>query len=138
MPISNASVEECLRRALAAEGFSLSRRRLFGEPGVDILASKGDETIHIEVIGYKAAGAMRAKDFFEAFFKAVARLDNGAKVCVIAQATNAKAGLPARAAQRREAWLRIGAAFPELELWFVDVETGRYERTRWGQWLDTS
>lgn len=137
MPVSNSEVETCLRRCLEAEGYSLSPRRAFGEQGVDIVARKGSDEFHIEVIGYKPQGAMRAKDFFEAFFKSVARLDQGAKRCVIAQATNAKVGLPARAAQRRTAWLRIADAFPELELWFVDTEAGRYERTTWKEWVQT-
>jgi hypothetical protein len=137
MPVPNSTVEDCLRKCLTAEGYALSPRRAMGEQGVDILATKGSESIHIEVIGYKAAGAMRAKDFFEAFFKSVARLDLGAKRCVIAQAANAKVGLPARAAQRRTAWLRIGEAFPELELWFVDTDTGRYERSTWKEWAQS-
>ncbi len=136
MPVPNPAVEDCLRHCLEAEGYSLSPRRAHGEQGVDIVAKKGDEAIYIEVIGYKAAGAMRAKDFFEAFFKSVARLDLGAKRCVIAQASNARVGLPARAAQRRTAWLRIAQAFPELELWFVDTHAGRYERTTWREWAN--
>ncbi len=134
MPVPNSEVEECLRRCLEAEGYTLSHKRAIGEQGVDIEATKGPEILHIEVIGYKAAGPMRAKDFFEAFFKSVARLDPGAKRCVIAQAMNAKVGLPARAAQRRTSWLRIADAFPELELWFVDTAAGRYERTSWREW----
>jgi hypothetical protein len=133
--VSNTAVEDCLRKCLITEGYTLSPRRAFGEQGVDIVASKGREVIHIEVIGYKSAGPMRAKDFYEAFFKSVARLDNGAERCVIAQAKNAKVGLPARAAQRRTAWLRIGEAFPEVGLWFVDVEARQYERTKWKQWV---
>lgn len=136
MPVPNPEVENCLRRCLEAEGYSLTPRRAHGEQGVDIVAAKGGETLYIEVIGYKSAGAMRAKDFFEAFFKSVARLDQGAKRCVIAQATNAKVGLPARAAQRRTAWLRIATAFPELELWFVDTQANRYERTSWREWAE--
>jgi hypothetical protein len=136
MPVSNTAVEACLRRCLEAEGFALSRPRSFGEQGVDIVARKGEEVFHVEVIGYKAAGPMRAKDFFEAFFKSVARLDDGAQHCVIVQASNAKVGLPARAAQRRTAWLRIAEAFPELELWFVDTGSGTYERTTWRQWVE--
>lgn len=136
MPVSNSAVEDCLRSCLKKEGYSLNPRRALGEQGVDILAQKGDEAFHIEVIGYKPQGPMRAKDFFEAFFKSVARLDQGATHCVIAQASNAKVGLPARAAQRRTAWLRIARAFPELELWFVDTNAGSYERTAWRDWAD--
>ncbi len=134
VPVSNDEVEACLRKCLANEGYQLTPKRAVGEQGVDIIASKGGETYHIEVIGYKPAGPARAKDFYEAFFKSVARLDDGAKHLVLAQASNAKVGLPARAAQRRSAWLRIARAFPELELWFVDPPSESYERSTWEEW----
>lgn len=134
MTVSNTAVEDCLRHCLESEGYSLTPRRAHGEQGVDIIATKGEVALYIEVIGYKSAAPMRAKDFFEAFFKSVARLDLGARHCVVVQASNAKVGLPARAVQRRTAWLRIADAFPELELWFVDTDAGKYERTTWREW----
>ena len=48
---------------LEKDGYSLSRERRHGETGVDIIARKGTEEIHIEVIGYKSSGPARAKDF---------------------------------------------------------------------------
>jgi hypothetical protein len=47
---------------------------------------------------------------------------------------NAKRGLPARAGHYGEAWGRIGRAFPELEIWFIDVENNVIERSTWSQW----
>jgi hypothetical protein len=138
VPVANAEVERCLRDCLEADGFTLSRARTHGERGVDILARKGEDEYHIEVIGYKAAPPMRAKDFFGAFFQAVSRLDQGATHCVIAQASSAKVGMPERAGQKRTAWLRIAEAFPELELWFVDTADRTYERTTWRQWVDST
>lgn len=133
---SSTTIERCLRELLAEEGFALSAERSHGETGVDIMATKGSESYFIEVIGYKLSPPARAKDFFEAFFRAVSRLDDGAKHCVIAWSNRGAVGLPARALQHGEAWARISRAFPELEIWLVDIENRRYERTKWGKWLE--
>ncbi|MCH8907529.1 MAG: hypothetical protein IH840_10605 [Candidatus Heimdallarchaeota archaeon] len=99
------------------------------------LSSKNNEDLHIEVIGYKKTGPARAKDFYEIFFRAVSRLNNGAQNCVIALPKQFGVGLPARAGQHRVAWERIGEAFPELEIWLVDVDKGSYKKTSWVYWL---
>lgn len=39
------------------------------------------------------------------------------------------------ARQHRVAWTRIAQAFPELEIWLVDVEALDYQRTSWMEWL---
>lgn len=134
--VSNADVEDCLRRRLIDEGYSLTPKRSHGQTGVDILASNGHERYHIEVVGYKDSGPARAKDFFEAFFRAVSRLNDDATHCVIALSALAEAGLPARAGQHRRAWLRIAGAFPELEIWLVDTTTQKYRRTTWKEWAE--
>jgi hypothetical protein len=134
-PVTNAEVEDCLRQLLKDEGYSVSPKRLHGENGVDVIASRDSETYHIEVIGYKKVGAVRAKDFFEGFFRVVSRLNDGAMHCVLALSDHAKVGLPARAKQHRVAWLRIAKAFPELEVWLVDTENRAYSRTTWDCWV---
>ncbi len=103
---------------LEAEGFRLSSMRESRETGVDIIASRSAEDWHIEVVGYKSL-----------------RLNDGAEHCVIALARRAKVGLPARARQYGVAWKRIGQAFPELEIWLVDVDGQQYEKTTWLEWL---
>ncbi len=99
------------------------------------MATKDRETFHIEVIGYKSSGPARARDFYEVFFRAVSRLNDGAKHCVIALPKQAERGLPQRAKQHKIAWKRIGDAFPELEIWLIDVEKKTYKKTRWKSWL---
>lgn len=133
--VGNRDTEACLRQLLHKQGYALSPVRAYGETGVDIVATKDGEIWHIEVIGYKKSGAARAKDFYESFFRVVSRLNDGAKHCVIALPAQFGTGLPARAAQHREAWERIARAFPELEIWLVDVENEAYQRTSWIQWL---
>lgn len=132
--VSNQETEECLRACLTAEGYALNVLRTHGQTGVDILATKGDEEIFIEVIGFKQSRPARAKDFYEVFFRAVSRLANGAKHCVIALPRRSELGLPARAKHYGEAWLRIGKAFPELSIWLVDTEARSYKRTAWDEW----
>ncbi len=92
--VSNAEVERCLRDTLVHEGFSLSKQRSVGQTGVDIVARRGTESLHIETIGYKRAGPARAKDFYEGFFRAVSRLNDGATRCVLALSNKAETGLP--------------------------------------------
>lgn len=101
--ISNQETEECLRACLTAEGYALSVLGAHGQTGVDILAKKGDEEVFIEVIGFKQSPPARAKDFYEVFFRAVSRLVNGAKHCVIALPRRSELGLPARAKHYGEA-----------------------------------
>lgn len=133
--IKNEDVENSLRDILEAEDYELSKLRGLGETGVDILATKDQEKIHIEVIGYKSSGSARAKDFYEAFFRAVSRLNTGATYCVIALPDRFETGLPQRAKQHEIAWKRIGDAFPELEIWLIDVENKTYKKTEWNSWL---
>jgi len=136
--VKNEDVEKTLRELLRADGYQLSKAKAYGQTGVDMLTSKEGETIHIEVIGYKSSRSTQAKDFFEVFFRAVSRLDDGATHCVIALANQSEVGLPARANHYKVAWERIGKTFPELEIWIVDVANKKYKRTSWIQWLDTA
>ena len=80
-PVKNEDVEQSLRGALAAEGFTMNPKLGHGETGVDILATRHDEQYHIEVIGYKKSPPARAKDFYESFFRAISRLNQGAVHC---------------------------------------------------------
>ena len=105
-----------------------------GETGVDILAVRGDERLHIEVIAYKSSGPARAKDFYEVFFRAISRIDDGATECIIAMAVQAEIGLPARARQYGSSWKRIGEAFPELKIWLVNEQGKTVMKTEWVDW----
>jgi len=134
--VPNALVEQTLRTLLLGEGYALTEPRRNGETGVDKDATRREESIHIECIGYKALGPLRAKDFYESFFRAVSRLNDGGTRLVIALAAQARRGLPQRAAQHRVAWARIADAFPELEIWLVDTTSGRLTMHRWGEWLE--
>ena len=134
--ITNPGTENCLRKLLKKEGYTLSDAKACGETGTDIIAIRNNEELYIEVIGYKNKGPSRAKDFYEVFFRAVSRLNNkNCKHCIIALPVNFKIGLPQRVKQHEVAWHRIGKAFPELEIWLVDTINNRYCKTLWEDWL---
>ena len=138
MAVGNTRTEKALRRVLASEGFSLNRPREWGETGVDIIAKRGDgDVLHIEVIGYKAQGPTRTKDFCEAFFRTISRLNEGATRCVLALPREFQRGMRQRARHYGIAWNGLGAAFPELSLWFVDcrdADNPSYEESTWLEW----
>jgi Holliday junction resolvase-like predicted endonuclease len=137
MSVTNDDAETALRQWLKTNGYSVSRPRVYGENGVDIVARRGREALYIEVIGYSAKPSKRARDFFEAFFRAVSRLKEGANCCIIAMPEEYGRGLRQRAAQYDIAWKRIGIAFPELSIWLVNCAATvcSLQTSRWNDWL---
>ena len=135
MAVANRNVEAALRQCLTEEGYNLSAMRVNGETGVDILATKGNEKLHIEEIGFKDSPPARSKDFFEVFFRAISRLNQGATQVVIALPERIALGLPLRAAVYGLSWTRLGAAFPELEVWLVNDTHPSIRRATWSEWL---
>ena len=77
--VTNISTDETLRELLLKEGFKLNPQRMHGEQGTDIVALNYDKVIYIEVIGHKADRGHRTTDFYEVFFRALARLNEGEK-----------------------------------------------------------
>jgi hypothetical protein len=132
--ISGKDVEMVLRDTLTRDGYKVSREREHGETGTDIVARRGSENLHIEAIAFKRSPPARAKDFYEVFFRAVSRLQNGATSCVIALPSRFGMGLPQRAKAISPAWCRIGDSFPELKIWLVDTEERSIKRTDWNDW----
>lgn len=133
--INSKHIENCLRRLLRAKGYTFNKPRANGETGVDILAKKGKKKLYIEAISFKSSAPRRSKDFFQVFFRAISRLNDGAKHCIIALPKRFERGLPSRAEQYRIAWKRIAKVFPELEIWLVDLRTKTYKKTKWATWL---
>ena len=138
MSVTNDQAESSLRGWLRANNYEVSKRREYGENGVDILASRGREILHIEVIGYSSKPSKRAMDFFQAFFRAVSRLKDGANTCVIAMPAEYGRGLRQRAAKYGIAWKRIGETFPELSIWLVGCGTRKcsIQTFAWNDWLE--
>src|ERR1700730_10499407 len=95
--VSSKDVETVDRLALEQEGYKTSAERGYGETGTDIVAERGNELLHIEDIAFKRSPPARSKDFYEAFFRAVSRLEHDATACVIALPSRFGIGLPQRA-----------------------------------------
>ena len=134
--VANNKTEETLRELLIRDGYKLSTQRKSGEQGTDIIAINYDKVIHIEVIGHKEDHNQRARDFYEVFFRALARLNDGAKKIVIAVPAESWRGIRNRANYIRTAWKRLTNCIPELEIWLVDVENKKYEKTSWIEWVE--
>ena len=135
--ITNIETENCLRELLKKEGYKLSNKRGLGKLGSDIKATKNDEDWHIEVIGFDKSSLERVKNFYEAFFQSISRLNNkNCKHCIIAMSESSRKSLPIRVKIYKVAWERIANAFPELEIWLVDIENKKYQRTSWIYWLE--
>ena len=135
LSVTGAQVETVLRPLLENEGYDLRNpTRQYGETGADIIVHKGRKSVAIECIGFQLKPPLRSKQFYEVFFRAVSRLRDGADRCVMALPHRFGRGLNQRARHYGEAWHRIGKAFPELEIWLVDVEKEQYTVHHWNDW----
>ena len=132
--VRSESVESALRKDLNLKGYTLNKTRLNGETGVDILAKRSGEELYIEVIGFKSSPPARSMDFFQVFFRAISRTKDGAKRSIIALPIQWRNGLPIRARVYGSAWRRLGNAFPEIEIWLIDVNKELCKRTKWNDW----
>ncbi len=135
LSVTGEQVESILRKLLPQEGYKLlNKPRTQGETGADIIAKKNGMGIFIECIGFQKVPPLRSKQFYEVFFRAISRLKNGATRCILALPTRFKDGMNQRAEHYSEAWKRIGDAFPELEIWFVNITDEVYEEYKWNDW----
>jgi len=135
LSVTGDEVEAILRELLPKNGYVLKNNpRKTGETGSDIVAEKNGKIVAIECVGFQLNPPLRSKQFYEAFFRAISRLQSGAKECVMALPSRFGNGLNQRARQYGIAWDRIAKAFPELRIWLVDTENKRFEDHGWGDW----
>ena len=133
---TNTEIENCLRELLIKEGYKLRNKIGLFKLGPDIKATKDNENWYIEVIGSEGSGLERVKDFYEAFFSSLSRLNNkDCNHCIIAIPESLRKFLYIRARIYKVAWERIAKVFPEFEIWIVDIENKKYQRTSWAYWL---
>lgn len=136
--IPSAAVEEVVRDMLRARGWIVSAPRTHGETGVDIEAWRDGQRLCVEAIAFKLSPPARAKDFYESFFRATSRASTSTAKIAIAMPSRFALGLPQRARALGQAWIRLGEAFPELDIWLVDVATREVQETRWMDWAPQS
>ena len=135
LTVTGDQVEAVLRKLLPKEGYVLKNPpRSRGETGADIIAKKDGRITAIECIGFQEVPPLRSKQFYEAFFRAISRLKDGASKCVMALPQRFGRGMDRRAHHYGIAWNRIAEAFPELEIWLVDTDDSKCVRTKWGEW----
>ena len=134
--VESNKVDKTLRELLKDRGYQLNKPRKNGEWGADIIALKNETILYFEVIGHKADPKARTADFYTVFFRALARLNDGAKKCIIAVPVLSKKSIMNRVNYIRTAWKKISEAFPELEIWLVDVENKKYKKTSWIEWIE--
>lgn len=134
--VTSKEVETTVRSVLGNEGYKTSLERTHGETGTDIIAQRGNELLHIEAISFKSSPPSRAKDFYEVFFRAISRIEVGATACIIAVPSRFGMGLHQRAKKIGIAWGRLGYAFPEVQIWLIDVTEGSLKKTTWNSWSE--
>jgi hypothetical protein len=133
--MTNAETETNLRAFLLSRGYTLSDPlTINGATGPDLIAERDGLKTYIEIIGYKPSGSARSRDFYEAFFRCVSRLRLGADHIVLACPCHFRNGLLERIRNLGDAWLRLGSAFPELELWFVYPRPTKLSAAAWNSW----
>jgi len=135
MVMTNAETEQNLRSFLLSRGYTLSAPLTTnGATGPDLIAERDGLKTYIEIIGYKPSGSARSRDFYEAFFRCISRLRLGAEHIALACPCHFRSGLDERIRNLGDAWLRLGTAFPELELWFVYPKPTLLTPAAWNSW----
>jgi hypothetical protein len=130
--VTAEAVETVVRRYLLAKGFNLSEAKKSGETGCDLIANKGEERLLIEIIGFQSVPPIRSREFYELFFRTISRDENK-------EGDRLVMALPARfangMAQRRKhygiSWQKLGASFPNLEIWYVDTAKSGVTECNW-------
>jgi len=113
LSVTGQQVESVLRESLCQQGNEIQNPlRESGETGADIIAHKEGIHVFIECIGFQEHPPTRSKQFYEAFFRAISRLKEGAHKCVIAVPARFKRGMPARSRQYGKAWHGEGLERP--------------------------
>jgi hypothetical protein len=134
--ITKTEIMNCLEELLKNEGYQLRSKIGLFTLGPDIKASKDSENWYIEVLASGESRRGMVEDFYNVFFRAVSRLNNeDCQHCIIAVPENLRKYLYIRARIYRVAWERIADVFPELEIWVVDSESNKYQKTSWNYWL---
>lgn len=130
--VEAADVERVVRKYLGKSGHSLSSPKKYGQTGVDIIATHEKHTCFVEIIGFQSHAPTRSREFYEAFFRIISRdRNNPHDILVLALPKRFKNGMRQREQHYPIAWDKLGKAFPNLKLWYVDTEKGSIEEYQW-------
>jgi len=127
-------VGQVIRRYLRGKGYTLSQPKKHGQTGVDITATRGESTLFMEVIGFQDHPPTRSREFYECFFRVISR-DGGNPSDVLAMGLPRwfKDGMRQRKRNYSVAWEKLGRAFPNLKIWYVDTEQNVIEEFPWAK-----
>ena len=135
--IEAKDVERVIRKHFENKGFELSRPRKRGQTGPDIVARHGSSTYFVEAIGFQEHAPTRSQKFYECFFRAISRdRDNQEDILVMGLPIRFKDGMRQRKQQYPTAWEKLGRAFPNLNVWYVDTKQDRIEEYPWSNPFD--
>jgi len=135
--IEAKDVELVIRRYLEGKGCTLSPHKKRGETGADITARCDKSICFVEVIGFQSNAPTRSREFYEAFFRVISRdRGNPDDILVIGLPKRFKGGMRQRRHQYPVGWEKLGKAFPNLKLWYVDTEQDTLEEYSWSNPFD--
>lgn len=135
--VTAAEVEEVIRKHLGELECKMSSVKKWGETGADIIATRDESTWYIEVIGFHSNKSARSRKFYEAFFRVISRdRSNPNDSLIIGLPMRFKDGMRQRKQQYPVAWEKLGKAFPNLRLWYVDTEQDTLEEYSWSNPFD--
>ncbi len=131
--VSTDEVEKIVRAHLIQQGFSLTNvHRKHGETGCDVIAARGRARVFVEVIGFQSVPPIRSREFYECFFRAISRdEDRTGDRLAMALPIRFSEGMRQRKSHYARAWDKIGRAFPNLEIWYVDTKTDTVVERSW-------
>jgi hypothetical protein len=133
----SSEVEQVVREYLERNGYTLSTPRKHGENGPDIKAIKDAFTWFVEIIGFQEVPPVRSREFYEAFFRIISRdRNNPNDILVLALPKRFKNGMRQRMQQYPAAWSKLGKAFPNLNIWYIDIEHSKVEERPWSSPCD--
>lgn len=135
--VKASEVEQVIRKYLEDRECQLSTPKKLGETGPDIVAKSGKSTWFVEVIGFQEKPWIRSREFYEAFFRIISRdRGNPNDNLVLALPKRFKTGMRQRMKQYPIAWGKLGKAFPNLSIWYVDTEQDTLEEYSWSNPFD--
>lgn len=129
--IKQGDVIKKIREFYGENNCSLPQKSPSDDRGPDLILKKDGLTYYIEAIAFNENKGKNQSDFWKAFAQAISRLNpkqnwgeaKKANKIVIALPYRFKNGWESRVAiHGKDVWRRIGDAFPELQIWFVETD----------------
>ncbi|MCK4593626.1 hypothetical protein KAU45_03930, partial [bacterium] len=121
MAVEQQAVIDALKEHLEEKGYSNVQcvtNPSSGVTGPDATAEKDGKGHAFECIGYSNKGSKRSRDFYNAIWQVLGRLDNY-DVVVLCLPRRFQLGMKTRIENRRSGWKALGDAFKErLYLWY--------------------